>query len=175
MWRFQTLKYQHPEVLWPYFEKILYSIRNGPLLRLTATKSTYYGLLLLRPCLLGNGLTRSVKVSCRVQIWKNIFCQIRDKFGYICKYSLYLQKTHYCKPIKIDTLNFTMYILTTLTSPLQTCVTRLHTLSEEKKSAKNNEFFGSEKFFCQWRIFLPTLFLPTINFYRWIFLPTFFL
>ena len=50
---------------------------------------------------------------------------------------------------------------------------KLDTLSE-KKSAKND-------FFCQWQIFLPTVsftddyILPTINFYRRIFLPTFFL
>ena len=43
-----------------------------------------------------------------------------------------------------------------------------YTLSEEKKSVKNDEFF------CQWRIFLPTIFLLSINFYRRIFLPTFF-
>ena len=53
-------------------------------------------------------------------------------------------------------------------------ILRTATLSEEKKSAKNDEFF------CQWQIFLPTvffyrrLFLPTINFYRKIFLPTLF-
>ena len=30
-------------------------------------------------------------------------------------FTLYLQKTHYFNPIKIDILNFTMYILTNFT------------------------------------------------------------
>ena len=34
----------------------------------------------------------------------------------------------------------------------------VNTLAEEKKSAKYDEFF------CQWRFFLPTIFLPTIVF-----------
>ena len=42
-------------------------------------------------------------------------------------------------------------------------ILRAATLSEEKKSAKNDEFF-----------FYRRLFLPTINFYRKIFLPTLF-
>ena len=41
-------------------------------------------------------------------------------------------------------------------------------LWKQKKSAKNDDFFTSAEFFC--RLF----FLPTINFYRRIFLPTFF-
>ena len=75
------------------------------------------------------------KVACRVQIWKKTFCQNSDKFccsfiknDIMFMYLLYIYK----KPIilslfKIDTLNFTMYILANLTCPLKTYV-RLHNL-----------------------------------------------
>ena len=65
------------------------------------------------------------------------FCQNSDYFGYrfikndiMFTYFLCIYK----KPIilslfKIDTLNFTMYILTILTCPLKTYVVRLHNLS----------------------------------------------
>ena len=71
----------------------------------------------------------------RVHIWKNTSCQNSDKFYYsfikndiMFLYLLYIYK----KPIilslfKIDTLNFTMYILANLTCPLKTYV-RLHHL-----------------------------------------------
>ena len=76
-----------------------------------------------------------IKVACRVQIWKKTFCQNSDKFccsfiknDIMFMYLLYIYK----KPIilslfKIDTLNFTMYILANLTCPLKTYV-RLHNL-----------------------------------------------
>ena len=76
-----------------------------------------------------------LKVTCRVQIWKKTFCQNSDKFccsfiknDIMFMYLLYIYK----KPIilslfKIDTLNFTMYILANLRCPLKTSV-RLHNL-----------------------------------------------
>ena len=79
--------------------------------------------------------TQSIKVACRVQIWKKTFCQNSDKFccsfitnDIMFMYLLYIYK----KPIilslfKIDTLNFTMYILANLTCSLKTYV-RLHNL-----------------------------------------------
>ena len=49
----------------------------------------------------------------------------------------------------------------------------VNTLAEEKKSAKYDEFFASDDFFCR-LFFYWQLLLPTINFYRQILLPTFF-
>ena len=59
-----------------------------------------------------------------------IFVTVLLNMKYVYAFALYLQK----KPIilslfKIDILNFTMYILTTLTCPLQTYVVRLHNLT----------------------------------------------
>ena len=66
-----------------------------------------------------------IKVACRVQIWKKTFCQ--NKFGYsfikndfmfmylLCIYEQIIVLSLY----NIDTLNFTMYILTNLTCPLK--------------------------------------------------------
>ena len=78
------------------------------------------------------------KVACRVQIWKknNIFCQNSYKFGYsfikndiIIMYILCIyKKTIILSLFKIDTLNFTMYILTILTSPLKIYVIGLNNL-----------------------------------------------
>ena len=73
-------------------------------------------------------------VYCWVQLWKKTFCENSDKFGYsfVRNYIMfmYLRYIHR-KPIilslfKIDTLSFTMYILTILTCPLKTYFVRLH-------------------------------------------------
>ena len=65
-----------------------------------------------------------------VQIWKKTFCQNSDKFGYsfikndtmfmylLCIY----KKIIVLSLFKIDTLNFTMYILTIWTCTLKTYV-----------------------------------------------------
>ena len=54
------------------------------------------------------------KVACRVQIWKKTF--YGAKFGYRLKrQTWYLRKEHCLSLFKIDTLNFTMDILTVLT------------------------------------------------------------
>ena len=78
-----------------------------------------------------------LKVACRVQIWKKTFCQNNDYFRYpfikndimfmhlLCIY----KKSMTLKMFKIDTLNFTMYVLTILTCPLKTYVVRLHNLT----------------------------------------------
>ena len=77
-----------------------------------------------------------LKVAYRVQIWEKTFCQSSDYFGYrfiknnimfmhlLCIY----KKPIILSLIKIDTLNFTMYILTILTFPLKTYIIRLHNL-----------------------------------------------
>ena len=78
-----------------------------------------------------------LKVACRVQIWKKTFCQNNDYFRYrFIKNDIMFMHLLciYKKPIilslfKIDTLNFTMYILTILTCPLKTYVVRLHNLT----------------------------------------------
>ena len=53
--------------MWLYFvfKDITYNIRNGPLLRSAAAKSTSYGIIpaLLRVCLLWNSLPQSLKYS----------------------------------------------------------------------------------------------------------------
>ena len=73
-----------------------------------------------------------LKVAYGVEIWEKTFCQSSDYFGYrfiknniMFMYLLCIYK----KPIilsliKIDTLNFTMYILTIL----KTYIIRLHNL-----------------------------------------------
>ena len=64
---FKSLNNLNPEFMWSYFvfKNITYSIRNGPLLRLPAAKSTSYDVnaVLLRACLLWNSLPQSVKFS----------------------------------------------------------------------------------------------------------------
>ena len=65
------------------------------------------------------------------------FCQNSDYFGYRFikndirfMYLLCIYKGSIILSLfKIDTLNFTMYILTILTCPLKTYVVRLHNLS----------------------------------------------
>ena len=78
----------------------------------------------------------SLKVGCRVQIWKKTFCQNSDKFRYIfikngimfmCLLCIY-KETIILNLFKIDTLNFMMYILTILTSPLKIYLIGLHNL-----------------------------------------------
>ena len=77
-----------------------------------------------------DGKIKSIKVACRDQIWKKTFCQNSDKlccsFIKNCIMFMYLLYT-YKKLIilslfKIDTLNFTIYILANLTCPLKTYV-----------------------------------------------------
>ena len=76
------------------------------------------------------------KVACRVQIWKKTFCRNSDKFGYsfIKNYIMFMhmlciyKKTIILSLFKIDTFNFTMYILTILTCPLKIYVIGLHNL-----------------------------------------------
>ena len=47
---------------------------------------------------------------------------------YLCIYFVFTKKNIILSLFKIDTLNFTMYILTILTCPLKTYVIRLHNL-----------------------------------------------
>ena len=63
---------------------------------------------------------------------------------------------------------FLLYVSNSVPIPYKSRF-KQYTLSAGKKAAKN------DKFFCQWRIFFPTIFLPMIDFYRRIFLPTLFL
>ena len=74
----------------------------------------------LKKCII---LIFSLKVACRVQIWKKTFCQNSDKFGYS-----FIKKDVTLGLFKIDTLNCTMYILTILTCSSKTYVIRLHNL-----------------------------------------------
>ena len=64
---FNPLNNLNPEFMWSYlnFKNITYNIRNGPLLRLPAAKSTAYGInsVLFRACLLWNSLPQSVKYT----------------------------------------------------------------------------------------------------------------
>ena len=55
------------------------------------------------------------------------FVTLLIKWYYVYVFTLYLEKNHYLSLFKIDTLNFTMYILANLTCPLKTYV-RLHNL-----------------------------------------------
>ena len=69
-------------------------------------------------------------------MWNKTFCQNSDKFGYsfIKNEIMFMQiLCIYKKPIilslfKIDTINFTMYILKILTCPLKIYVTGLYNL-----------------------------------------------
>ena len=77
----------------------------------------------------------TVKIAYRVQIWKKTFCQNNVYFGYrfiknnIFMYLLCIYKKNIILSLfKIDTLNFTMYILTILTCSLKTYVIRLYNL-----------------------------------------------
>ena len=53
--------------MWTFFvfKNITYNVRKGPLLRLHAAKSTFYGInsVLFRACLLWNSLRESIKYS----------------------------------------------------------------------------------------------------------------
>ena len=67
--------------MWSYFvfKNITYSIRNGPLLRLPATKSTSYGinLVLFRACLLCNSLSHEsiiIQLKPKIKDFGNIGC-----------------------------------------------------------------------------------------------------
>ena len=64
---FKSLNNLNPEFMWPYFvfKNITYSVRKGPLLRLSAAKSTSYGInsALFRACLLWKSLPQSIKYS----------------------------------------------------------------------------------------------------------------
>ena len=69
-------------------------------------------------------------------MWKKAFCQNSDKYGYsfiknniMFTYILYIYKKIIMLSLfKINTLNFTMYILTILTCPLKAYVIRLYNL-----------------------------------------------
>ena len=64
---FKSLNNLNPEFMWSYFvfKNITCSIRKDPLLRLTAAKSTSYGInsVIFRACLLWNSLPQSNKYS----------------------------------------------------------------------------------------------------------------
>ena len=67
------------------------------------------------------------KVACRVQVWKKSFCQNSDKIGYsFIKNDMFMYLLCIYKELiilsllKVDKLNFTMYILTILACPLKT-------------------------------------------------------
>ena len=75
------------------------------------------------------------KVTCRVQIWKKkTFCQNSNYFGcsFIKNDILFMYfLCIYKKPVilslfRLDILNFTLYILTTLLCPLKIYASRLH-------------------------------------------------
>ena len=65
----------------------------------------------------------SIKITCTVQVWEKTFFQNSGKFGYsFIKNGIMFMYIHYnykkliiLSLFKIDTLNFTMYILTILT------------------------------------------------------------
>ena len=78
-----------------------------------------------------------IKVACRVQIWKKIFCQNSDKFGhsFTKNFPCIYKKPIILSLVKIATLNFTMYTLTIVTSTLNINVIGLH------KSNFNKHFF----------------------------------
>ena len=63
----KSLNNLNPEFMWSYFvfKSITYNIRKDPLLRLSAAKSTSYGInsVLFRACLLWNSLLQSIKYS----------------------------------------------------------------------------------------------------------------
>ena len=75
-----------------------------------------------------------IKVACRVQIWKKTFYQNKFCYNFIKNDFLFMyllciyEKIVVLSLYNIDTLNFTMYILTNLTCPLETYVIRLHNL-----------------------------------------------
>ena len=64
---FKSLNNSIPEFMWSYFtfKNITYNIRNGPLLKLSNSKSMYWGInsVHFRSCLLWNGLSQFVKHS----------------------------------------------------------------------------------------------------------------
>ena len=81
-----------------------------------------------------------IKVAYRVHMWKKAFCQNIGKFGYnlikngiIFMYLLCIYKKLIILSVCIiDTLNFTMYILTNLRCPLKTYIIRLHNLHHKR-------------------------------------------
>ena len=64
---FKSLNNLNPEFMWSYFifKNITYNIRKGPLLRLPAANSTFYGInsVLFRAYLLGTAYPQSIKYS----------------------------------------------------------------------------------------------------------------
>ena len=62
---FKSLNNSNLEFMWSYFtfKNITFNIRNGPLLKLSNAKSTYYHInsVHFRACLLWNGFPQSVK------------------------------------------------------------------------------------------------------------------
>ena len=89
-----------------------------------------------------------VKVACSVHIWKKKCYQNSGKFGYsfskndsifihmLCIY----KKTIVLSLFKIDTLNFTMYILMTLTCPLKTYIIGVHNLISKNTSILSSSY-----------------------------------
>ena len=84
-----------------------------------------------------------LKVACRVQVWKKkTFCENNEKFGYsfikmtlyLCIYFVFTKNPIILSPFKINTSNFTMYILTILTCPLKIYVIRLCNLIKKDHS-----------------------------------------
>ena len=63
-----------------------------------------------------------------VQIVTSLVTVLYKMTLYLCIYFVFTKKTIILSLFKIDTLNFTMYILTILTYPLKTYVIRLHNL-----------------------------------------------
>ena len=78
----------------------------------------------------------SIKITCTVQVWEKTFFQNSGKFGYsFIKNGIMFMYIHYnykkliiLSLFKIDTLNFTMYILTILTCSWKTYIIGLHNL-----------------------------------------------
>ena len=76
------------------------------------------------------------KVACRVQIWKKHFVKIVTSLVTVlfirtlclCIYFVFTKKNIILSLFQIDTLNFTLYILTILTCPLETYIIGLHNL-----------------------------------------------
>ena len=77
---FKSLNNLNLELIWSYFvfKNMTYNIRNGPLLRLPATKSTSYGinLVLFRACLLWNSVSHEsiIQLKPKIEDFGNIDC-----------------------------------------------------------------------------------------------------
>ena len=82
---FKSLNNLNPEFMWSYFvfKNITCSIRKDPLLRLTAAKSTSYGInsVIFRACLLWNSLPQSNKYSWSIVELKT---KMRDLGNIVC-------------------------------------------------------------------------------------------